>query len=484
MAARQPVVLVWLRGKTLHLFGTRFAAVGDARMNLSLKPRIVALAATVALLLGFIGWAAQFTWRHVASLGERLSREQMESFQTADQFRANLQLLDSLLHRYERHHESGDREQFLQEWKRIDQWIDLQRPTLTSMREGRLLDQINAGYDDYFNAATNLLTQLDLKPPSPGASLARVEQESARLNALGYELVKAHRESLELFIAESQRTLEWLRWFFVAAFFSLLALGIWAARLVYRALIAPLQVKLLESQATIERQEKLASLGLLAAGVAHEIRNPLTAIKARLYTQSRHLKPNSPERVDADMISQEISRLERIVKDFLTFARPSDPDFGVIPAEQPLRDTRDLLAPALAQRGVELRLLNAGPGLHVRVDPQQIKQVLINLTQNAADASGTGSVITLQARAGTRPTPQGAVPTVILEVADSGKGIPLDVQKRLFDPFFSTKETGTGLGLAIAARIVEKHGGSLQYQTRLNHGTVFGIVLPAASPSS
>ena len=404
----------------------------------------------------------------------------MESFQTADQFRANLQRLDSLLHRYERHHEAGDRVQFLQEWKRVDQWIDLQRPTLTTMREGRLLDQINAGYDDYFNAATNLLTRLDQKTLDAAPSLERVEQESARLNALGYELVEAHHDSLKHFIAESQRTLEWLRWFFVAAFFALLALSVWAARLVYHALIAPLQVKLLESQATIERQEKLASLGLLAAGVAHEIRNPLTAIKARLYTQTRGLKPGSPERVDAEMIGQEIQRLERIVKGFLTFARPAEPEFVVVPAAQALRDARDLLAPQLEQRGIDLRLAPNDAPLPVRVDPQQIKQVLINLIQNAADATGTGGTITLQARAGTRPSPHGTVPAVILEVADTGTGIPPEVQKRLFDPFFSTKETGTGLGLAIAARIVEKHGGALQYQTRVNHGTVFGVVLPPA----
>ena len=449
-------------------------------MNLGLKPRIAALIAAGVLLLGIIVWAAQFTWRHIASLGDRLSREQMESFQTADQFRANLQRLDSLLHRYERHHEAGDRVQFLQEWKRVDQWIDLQRPTLTTMREGRLLDQINAGYDDYFNAATNLLTRLDQKTLDAAPSLERVEQESARLNALGYELVEAHHESLKHFIAESQRTLEWLRWFFVAAVFALLALSVWAARLVYHALIAPLQVKLLESQATIERQEKLASLGLLAAGVAHEIRNPLTAIKARLYTQTRGLKPGSPERVDAEMIGQEIQRLERIVKGFLTFARPADPELVVVPAAQALRDARDLLAPQLEQRGIDLRLAPNDAPLPVRVDPQQIKQVLINLIQNAADATGTGGTITLQARAGTRPSPHGSVPAVILEVADTGTGIPPEVQKRLFDPFFSTKETGTGLGLAIAARIVEKHGGALQYQTRVNHGTVFGVVLPPA----
>lgn len=449
-------------------------------MNLGLKPRIGILAAALAVLLGFLGWAAQLTWRHIASLGERLSREQMESFQTADQFRANLQRLDALLHRYERHHEAGDREQFLEDWKRVDQWIDLQRPTLTSLREGRLLDQINTGYDDYFNAATNLLAKAEVKPEVSAQLLGRVEQESTRLNGLGYELVQAHRDSLRQFVTGSQRTLEWLRWFFLAGFIALLALGGWAARLVYSALIAPLQVRLLASQATIERQEKLASLGLLAAGVAHEIRNPLTAIKARLFTQARHLKPGSPERVDGEMISQEILRLERIVKDFLTFARPSEPDLVVVPAEQVLREACDLLAPSLGQRGVQLRLLPGDAALSVRVDPEQLKQVLINLIQNAAEASGAGGSVTLQARAGTRQSAQGSAAAVILDVTDTGKGIPPEVQKRLFDPFFSTKETGTGLGLAIAARIVEKHGGALQYQTRVNHGTVFGIVLPPA----
>ena len=474
------VLALQRKQKKTENLGTALASQCTELMNLGFKSRIATLIVAVAMLLGFIGWAAQFTWRHIVSLGERLSREQMESFQTADQFRANLQRLDSLLHRYERHHEAGDREQFLQEWKRMDQWIDIQRPTLTSIREGRLLDQINAGYDDYFNAATNLLAQLDLKLASSAPDIARAEKESSRLNALGYQLVDAHRESLKQFIAESQRTLEWLRWFFLVVFIVLLVLGVSAARLVYRALIAPLQVKLLESQATIERQEKLASLGLLAAGVAHEIRNPLTAIKARLFTQARHLKPGSAERDDADIISQEILRLERIVKDFLTFARPSDPDFTVVPAEQPLRDTRDLLSPPLKQRGIELRVLPGDTALRVRVDTQQIKQVLINLIQNAADAMGPGCTVTLHARVGTRPSPHGTVPAVILEVADTGKGIPPDVQKRLFDPFFSTKETGTGLGLAIAARITEKHGGALQYQTRVNHGTVFGIVLPPA----
>jgi len=120
--------------------------------------------------------------------------------------------------------------------------------------------------------------------------------------------------------------------------------------------------------------------------------------------------------------------------------------------------------------------------MYVRVDPAQIKQVLINLVQNAAESIGQDGTITLNARPARKPLRNGEKSAVMLEVADTGRGIPLEAQKRLFDPFFTTKETGTGLGLSIAARILQKHGGSLQYQTQVNRGTTFSILLPPATP--
>jgi signal transduction histidine kinase len=150
-----------------------------------------------------------------------------------------------------------------------------------------------------------------------------------------------------------------------------------------------------------------------------------------------------------------------------------------IPADQPLREVRALLGPDLEQRNIHL-VLEDSAAAPIRVDPQQIQQVLINLIQNAADSIGQNGQITLRARTELKHLGNRASPVVILEVADNGRGIPVEVQKRLFDPFFTTKESGTGLGLSIAARIVEKHGGALQYQTQVNHGTTFGLVLPQA----
>jgi len=254
-------------------------------------------------------------------------------------------------------------------------------------------------------------------------------------------------------------------------------MGTMLAMMVYRHLIAPLRVKLVESQALVERHEKLASLGMLAAGVAHEIRNPLTAIKAALFIQQKRFAPGSPERADNELVHNEITRLERIVSHFLRFARPSDPEFVTVSTDQLLRDVQMIFAAQLEKADIRLALEESTDSF-VRVDPSQIKQVLINLIQNGIDSIGREGTITLRARRERRSLLGVEREAVILEVADTGKGIPPEVGKRLFDPFFTTKDDGTGLGLSIAARIVEKHGGALQYQTQVNRGTTFGIVLP------
>jgi signal transduction histidine kinase len=232
-----------------------------------------------------------------------------------------------------------------------------------------------------------------------------------------------------------------------------------------------------EKEAELARGEKLASLGMLAAGVAHEIRNPLTAIKAAIFLQLKKAPPGSQDRADLDLVSGEINRLEHIVRDFLQFARPGEPQLVTTPADQPLRQVQTLLAPQLDKSNIRL-LLEASPPAHLRVDPEQIEQVLINLVQNAAEAIGHDGTISLRARRDSRTLGGVVTNVVVLEVSDTGPGIPPEVEKRLFDPFFTTKRGGTGLGLSIGARIVQQHGGVMQCQTRPNRGTTFGIVLP------
>jgi signal transduction histidine kinase len=450
-------------------------------MSGGIKFRLVAFVLAMGLMVSLIAWTAHTSWERITELQQKLTSVQLKSFQIADHFQQTILELNNTVLRYGVSHDQNDWTRFDVESKALDHWIDEQRPILPTEKEKGILDQINAAYDDYMAAAGQIHARIDsdLKPTTHLSDFAAFERQSQRILNLAFQLAMAHRESMDQFLARSNKSLSSLRVLLLGSLLLLLFTGCGLAVLVYRGMIAPLQVKLVESQQLAERQEKLASLGMLAAGVAHEIRNPLTALKAWLFIQQKHLKPGTGEYEDAKVISNEINRLERIVRNFLLFASPSEPRLDVVSADQPLREVQTLLQPQLERLNVRLHV-DGSVAAHVRIDADQIKQVLINLIQNAADSIGRNGAITLRVRVETKRLSDRATDVVILEVADTGEGIPPEVEKRLFDPFFTTKESGTGLGLAIAARIIEKHGGALQYQTQVNRGTVFGIVLPRA----
>jgi signal transduction histidine kinase len=232
-----------------------------------------------------------------------------------------------------------------------------------------------------------------------------------------------------------------------------------------------------EAERLLERQEKLATLGTLTAGIAHEIRNPLTSLKARLYTLEKQLQDMPKARKDTDILGAEIARLERIVRDALSFARPAEPQLEPLAADSLLAEVGSLMSPDLEKRAVRL-VVEAKSGLQIRGDSGHLKQVLINLVRNGADAIAGEGAVTLRARSARVSLAGREAQGVILEVSDTGEGIPPEAERRLFDPFFTTKDGGTGLGLPIAARIVEKHGGIIQYETRPGQGTTFAVVLP------
>jgi signal transduction histidine kinase len=225
------------------------------------------------------------------------------------------------------------------------------------------------------------------------------------------------------------------------------------------------------------RNEKLASLGTLAAGVAHEIRNPLTAINVRLHSLKKCLAANSSEQEDALVIGSEIQRLEGIVQHFLQFARPAEPKFVVVSVDSLLAKIQSLFGAQLEKVSIRLNL-ESKPDIWMRVDPHQIEQVLINLVRNSAESIGRDGAITVRVITGTGRLNGRGSPVVNIEVSDTGAGIPPEVQKHIFDPFFTTKEEGTGLGLVIASRIIEKHNGTLECRSEPNRGTVFTILLP------
>src|SRR5216117_1001930 len=447
--------------------------------------RLWVLIAALLLVAGGTIYGLFSAWHRVQDVEAKLTTSQIERFQLASQVRRELQGLNNSMLRYVLARNPQQWALFEQASSDLNHWIDSNDPSmnpkslLATDAERRSFQELNRVYDDYLAAAGAVHSNAQPALVSSGqlAQLDSFDAQADRMRDLVRQLTDAHRTAEAEFLATASASLASLRGILTGSIVVLLALVAAMGWVIYRDMIAPLRTKLVHSQSLLEQQEKLVTLGTLAAGIAHEIRNPLTSLKARLYTLEKHLQPLPAARKDTDIISAEISRLERIVQDVLSFARPSDPKLETIAADMLLREVQGLMSPNLERRGVQL-VVESNTELHIRADSGHLKQVLINLVRNGAEAiDGTGTV-TLRSRAARAPVAGGETDAVILEVSDTGKGIPPEVEKRLFDPFFSTKETGTGLGLPIAARIVERHGGTLQYQTRLGHGTTFGVVLP------
>ena len=220
----------------------------------------------------------------------------------------------------------------------------------------------------------------------------------------------------------------------------------------------------------MKRSERLYAIGQLSAGLAHEVRNPLASIGGAAAILRK--KPGSQERREEflEIIEKECLRLNRLLTNFLEFARPSPPQYQLAEAGPILESVVGLAAHAVGRQPIHLRI-NTAPGVPaIACDPEQIKQVLLNLTINSVQAMPDGGEIVLSTRVdGTR---------VVLEVKDQGPGISAEHLDKIFDPFFTTKDTGTGLGLSVAHQIVSQHGGILNAKNNSGRGATFSLSLP------
>ncbi len=473
--------------------GTNYSSGGFRRITRlvpQVKVRFLGFALVVVCGTILLSWIARSIWSQLDRLQKEHAAVRSESFYLGVHLRGSIRSLNDKLLQFGISRDPAVRSDFIDESVELKDWIATNRLHLDQMvdvqllkslevsRQLEILQQAKEEYDRYLTNTVELLSHADSeRKPMPFETLyRRVRSISSNLFPLCDDLVKAQRLGFSEFLGETQRTLVNHQRLLKVCLGLILGLAGALALLVYRGMIAPLRVGLTESQTIIERQEKLASLGILASGVAHEIRNPLTAIKFRLFSLRKAL-PVVAQNEDAAIIGNEINRLERIVHDFLQFARPSDPRLTRIAAAQILKDVYDLLKSQLEKSAIQLNFEN-GPAAEIYGDAQQLKQVLINLVQNAAENIGRNGSVTLRLRRGTAELDGRNRAAVILVVADTGTGIPPEIEARLFDPFFTTKEGGTGLGLAISARIIEKHGGLLRYETELNQGTTFEVVLP------
>ncbi len=232
-----------------------------------------------------------------------------------------------------------------------------------------------------------------------------------------------------------------------------------------------------KSREHLLQAEKMAMVGKLAAGMAHSIRNPFTSVKMRLFSLSRSLELSETQKEDFDVISEEIRHIDTIVQNFLEFSRPPRLKMQQISPSAVVDMVIQLLEHRLKAYNVSVKIVRKGQLPEIQGDPEQLKEVIVNLVINACESMEKDGLIVIQEEEAMMRVSEKAA---VICVEDNGPGIPETVLKKIFQPFFTTKEEGTGLGLSIASRIIEEHRGRLDVRSEEGKGTAFIITIPAS----
>ncbi|MBC8207877.1 MAG: PAS domain S-box protein [Desulfobulbaceae bacterium] len=234
------------------------------------------------------------------------------------------------------------------------------------------------------------------------------------------------------------------------------------------------QVKELERE--LRRSERMAALGKMAAGVAHELRNPLSSIKGLAVLLRSRFQERSSDRETADILVSEVERLNRSISELLDYARPQQLTRVPVRIDELLAKASSLLAMDAEAIGIAIELDVASDVPEILADPDKLNQVFLNLLLNGIQAMDQGGVLVLRVSATTD--------TLEIQIEDTGCGISEENQNRIFDPYFTTKPEGTGLGLAMSAKIIEEHGGSIELRSEEGTGTTMTVHLPLGHPGT
>ncbi len=217
--------------------------------------------------------------------------------------------------------------------------------------------------------------------------------------------------------------------------------------------------------------DRLAAIGSLAAAVAHEIRNPINGIKGAQEIVFEKFTPEDKEFKFVGIVRKEMSRLEDIVSEILSFARPREPNMRRTDIGAVVSSVADMCCNHAAAKGVRLRVEPSAGDIHANADADMIKQALLNLALNGIDACGPGGEVSISV--------EKEAGQAVIRVRDNGSGVCEANLEKIFEPFFSTKTAGTGLGLAVSRGIIEKHGGNISVKSKEGEGSVFEARLDA-----
>ena len=235
---------------------------------------------------------------------------------------------------------------------------------------------------------------------------------------------------------------------------------------------------LISFRAQIERMDRLATLGEVSAGIAHEIRNPLAGIKTSAQVLEESFGPGDFRSELVKRLVKEIDRSNELLKKFFNFAKPGKPKFDYTQVEMLIDGVYLLLASKMKKKNIIFTKEFADDLPEVYVDENQIEQVLINLYMNSIDAMKNGGKIIVRTSQVEQKVKDERHTMVRIEIEDSGCGIDKKNMERIFNPFFTTKSDGVGLGLSISSRLIEENGGKMEVESSIGKGTIFNLFLP------
>jgi signal transduction histidine kinase len=492
-------------------------------VRLTLEKKVTVLMVGVIVITVLSSVVAVLSSRHVGRLMERTVTENLPSVRAAEELEIAVLEQRGFVSSYLL--DGGNRDWLLVLQNRKQnfyKWLRAARKTAHSPEEKEILAKLEDVYRQYDSERDEVVARYDRGEAASAQKL--LLNEVNLLYDQAYKLcesfIAANERYVNANVADARRQIDWVSLVVGASVLVTVGLGAMLLWLFFYGFVFPVRAMVAEargfagetlaeghplptdelravgiylrnlmsdvtdtrttldlSRRELKDAEKLASVGKLAASVAHEIRNPLTAIKMWLFSIQKEAGGAESLTRKFGVVSEEIRRLESIVRNFLEFSRPPELKLAAESVSTLLDKTLELAEPRIAAEKIRLWRDDA-PGLPlILADREQLRQVLLNLLNNAAEAAGEQGRISVVTTEELDPQER---KTVVVRVSDSGPGIPEEVSRRIFEPFFSTKEEGTGLGLCIAARIMARHEGRLVLESSNERGTTLAIHIPAA----
>jgi len=437
-------------------------------MRFTFKHKILLGFSLIAVLLVFVGYFAFLTTQNLQKVSNAIMKENVASLRAAEELELALFNQKGLVASYFLDGNPAWLEILDEKKGDFEIWFENAQDVALTSREDETLERILDLYTIYDNQRNEAIRfyqagnvedaekrlLVDMKK-----SIDDLYLECEKLIAINEVLI----QDAEAASQKSAATMTSLIWatIIITLFLGSL-MGFFIAHRVNEQLI---------------RSAKMASLGQLSANIAHEIRNPLTAIKMRLYSLTRELTNIPSTGEDMGIIREEIDRIEKTVKNCLDFARPPEPNFQRCDVNTIVEGTIDLLfSKAESQHIRIIKRFNATPD-QIEADREQMRQVFFNLILNAIEAMPDGGTLDISTE---KKEDKRLQSFIEIRIADTGPGLPVHFKKRLFEPFFTTKTEGTGLGLFIASRIIRMHRGVIEAENRPGQGTVFAVKLHVA----